>query len=349
MLITQNIIDALKNQDVIVDPAQTILVKKLSQLKLDKKFSLNIRNFLRKRSLGIYIWGDVGRGKTLIVREYLNQLKKKDIKSFHYIDFMNYIHNELNKNSGLSDPLKQVAESIIKRHSLIFIDEFQVEDVADAMIVGSLLKKILESGTKIILTSNSHPHDLYKNGLQRQKFINSIDVCLEKLEIFELDGEIDYRTKNIIELDKNEKKFFSEKDIFELITFNFGSTFNNTNEIIINERKFKCKLSYRNILWIEFNNFFSDSTGTSDYKDISRRFDWIFINNFIVCDDDSADIIRRFISFIDIAYTEKVKVRFFFNDIDIENIYTGTKLDLLWSRCASRLEEMKTYDYLSDD
>ena len=244
MLITQNIIDALKNQDVIVDPAQTILVKKLSQLKLDKKFSLNIRNFFRKRNLGIYIWGDVGRGKTLIVREYLNQLKKKDIKGFHYIDFMNYIHNELNKNSGLSDPLKQVAESIIKRHSLIFIDEFQVEDVADAMIVGSLLKKILESGTKIILTSNSHPHDLYKNGLQRQKFINSIDVCLEKLEIFELDGEIDYRTKNIIELDKNEKKFYSEKDIFALITFNFGSTFNNTNEIIINERKFKCKLSY---------------------------------------------------------------------------------------------------------
>ena len=349
MLITQNIIDALKNQDVIVDPAQTILVKKLSQLKLDKKFSLNIRNFFRKRSLGIYIWGDVGRGKTLIVREYLNQLKKKDIKSFHYIDFMNYIHDELNKNSGLSDPLKQVSESIIKRYSLIFIDEFQVEDVADAMIVGSLLIKILESGTKIILTSNSHPHDLYKDGLQRQKFINSIDVCLEKLEIFELDGEIDYRTKNIIELDKNEKKFYSEKDIFELITFNFGSTFNNTNEIIINERKFKCKLSYRNILWIEFNNFFSDSTGTSDYKDISRRFDWIFINNFIVCDDDSADIIRRFISFIDIAYTEKVKVRFFFNDIDIENMYTGTKLDLLWPRCASRLAEMKTYDYLTDD
>ena len=82
MLITQNIIDALKNQDVIVDSAQTILVKKLSQMKLDKKFSLNIRNFLRKRSLGIYIWGEVGRGKTLIVREYLNQLKKRILKAF---------------------------------------------------------------------------------------------------------------------------------------------------------------------------------------------------------------------------------------------------------------------------
>ena len=69
MLITQNIIDALKNQGVIVDSAQTILVKKLSQLKLDKKFSFTIRNFLRKRSLGIYIWGEVGRGKTLIVKE----------------------------------------------------------------------------------------------------------------------------------------------------------------------------------------------------------------------------------------------------------------------------------------
>ena len=346
MLSIQNIIDALKNQGANPDLSQINLLEKLGTITNKKRNIFNTKN----DNQGLYIWGDVGRGKTLITQSFLCSIEREGIASFHYIDFINFIHNELNKYSGLKNPLKKVSKTINKKNSLIFIDEFQVEDVADAMIIGDLLISLLDSGTKLILTSNVHPDDLYKDGLQRQKFLKSINLLKEKIEIYELDGGIDYRTKNIIELDKKDSRgMFSEEKIIALIKENFGVDDASNNILSINNRKFKCKIILNNLLWIEFNSFFKEATGTKDYKFICDKFDWIFINNFESFDDESIDIIRRFISFIDIAYKEKTKVKFFFNNIDIPSIYTGTKLDILWKRCASRLSEMKNYDYLEDE
>ena len=346
MLDIKNIIDDLKNQEANPDLHQIELLEKLNTI-FNKKNILfnNVKNIQ-----GLYIWGDVGRGKTLVTQSFLQRFRTKDIATFHYIEFMNYIHNQLNKYSGLKNPLKKVSKNISKKNNLIFIDEFQVEDVADAMIVGDLLISLVDSGTKIILTSNVHPDHLYKDGLQRQKFLKSINLLKEKIEIYELEGDIDYRSKNIIELDKKDSKgMFSEEEIVALIKENFGVDGGLNNILTINNRKFRCKMVLNNLLWIEFNSFFKEATGAKDYKFICDKFDWIFINNFESFDDDSIDIIRRFISFIDIAYKEKTKVKFFFNDTDISTIYSGTKLDILWKRCSSRLSEMKNYDYLEDN
>ena len=346
MLGIQNIIDALKNQGTNPDLFQINLLEKLSAISQRKRSLFNIKN----NNQGLYIWGDVGRGKTLITQSFLKSIKRKDIAIFHYIDFINFIHKELNEYSGLKNPLKKVSKNISKKNNLIFIDEFQVEDVADAMIIGDLLSSLIDSGTNIILTSNVHPDDLYKDGLQRQKFLKSINLLKEKIEIYKLDGDIDYRTRNIIDLDKSDgEDIFSEERIAALIkeNFNVDEVLNNT--LTINKRKFRCKIAINNLLWIEFNSFFKEATGTKDYKFICDKFDWIFINSFESYDDDSIDVIRRFISFIDIAYKEKTKVKFFFNDLDIEKIYCGTKLDILWQRCLSRLVEMKNYNYLKND
>ena len=133
---TKNIIDALKNQGIKADSAQLSLIEALSKIKTNKNFTNAIWRFTRDENLGIYIWGDVGRGKTLIVNEFVNQLQDTRVKSFHYIDFMSFVHDELNSSSGKKDPLKNVSNKIAYKCNLIFIDEFQVEDVADAMIVG---------------------------------------------------------------------------------------------------------------------------------------------------------------------------------------------------------------------
>jgi len=346
MLSIQNIIDVLKNQGANPDLPQINLLEKLSAITNKKRSFFNTKD----DNQGLYIWGDVGRGKTLITQSFLRSIEREDIASFHYIDFINFIHNELNKHSGLKNPLKKVSKNISKKNNLIFIDEFQVEDVADAMIIGDLLISLIDSGTKIILTSNVHPDGLYKDGLQRQKFLKSINILKEKIEIYELDGGIDYRTKNIIKLDKKDSKVvFSEKKITKIIKENFGVDEVLNDTLTINNRKFSCKIALNNLLWIEFNTFFKEATGAKDYKFICDKFDWIFINSFESFGDDSIDIIRRFISFIDIAYKEKAKVKFFFNDADIAKIYSGTKLDFLWKRCASRLYEMKNYDYLEDE
>jgi cell division protein ZapE len=263
---------------------------------------------------------------------------------------MSYIHDQLNKNSGVKNPLSKISKTLTKDTSIIFIDEFQVEDVADAMIIGDLLKLISGHGTKIILTSNAHPNDLYLDGLQRQKFLGSLKIFLKNVNIHKLDGDIDYRTRNIIKFDEHDSnKIISDVEISNFIIDNFGLDQQKSDQISINDRKFTCKLVSNNILWIEFNDFFRKATGSKDYTYISNKFDWVFISNFKKNNDDSIDVIRRFISFIDITYTNRTKIKFFFNDIDIENIYTGSKIENLWVRCKSRLSEMRTQKYLTNN
>ena len=344
MSITQNIIDELKNQGAEPDLNQIKLINALSDIKFFKKFSLN--RFFLKKSFGIYIWGDVGRGKTLISKTYLKLKGRNDSKSFHYIELMDFIHQELVLNSGHKNPLKKVATKLTKNTSIIFIDEFQIEDVADAMIIGDLLQMVIENNTKLMITSNSHPKKLYKEGLQREKFIKSFDKVLTKIKIFNLEGEIDYRTRNIIEFE-DYKKFnvIDDNQIFKFIKKNFSVENLKSNKIKINGREFSCKHVSKNILWIEFNKFFKEPTHSKDYKYISIKFDWIFISNFISTDDEQIDIIRRFISFIDIAYANKTKIKFFFNNFDKNKIYLGNKINNLWLRCNSRLVEMQNKEY----
>ena len=344
---SQNIIDKLKNQGLEPNLNQIKLISVLNRVDLKKRKIFKINRLKEDALDGISIWGNVGRGKTLITKEYLSLNHDLRIKDFHYIDFMNFVHDELNNNSGSKNPLKLVTKSLCKSYDLLFIDEFQVEDVADAMIIGDLLNKIVDKGIKIILTSNAHPNDLYKDGLQRQKFIKSMNIFSDKIKIFKLEGDVDYRTKNLIELNKKDTgSSYSEKEIFNVIKNNFGIDFIKNEIIEINNRKFKCKIALKNLLWIEFNSFFQQPLGTSDYKFISQQFDWVFISKFNICNDEKIDLVRRFISFIDIAYVEKVKVKFFFNKVKEKDIYSGDRLEILWRRCQSRLMEMQTFEYL---
>ena len=340
----QNIIDKLKNQGLKPNINQIEFISKLNDIKIKKRKIFEPNN----SNSGIYVWGDVGRGKTLITKEFLNTKSREKIKDFHYIDFMNFVHLKLNNLSGSKNPLKMLSKSLNKDYDLIFIDEFQVEDVADAMIIGDLLNKIIDGGMKLILTSNAHPNDLYKDGLQRQKFIKSMDILKEKILVYKLEGDLDYRTKNFIEVDDNIKSAYSEEEIDKLIKDNYGSEPINTNYIEIKNRKFECKLAMKNLLWVEYQSFFKQPLGSSDYKYISKNYDWIFINKFSICNDENIDTVRRFISFIDVAYADKTKIKFFFN-IKEQDIYTGNKLDILWKRCHSRLIEMQSFKYLSKD
>ena len=345
---TQNIIDKLKNQGLEPNLNQIKLISNLNRINLKKRNIFKIIRLKDDALNGIYIWGDVGRGKTLITKEYLSFNDHLRIKDFHYIDFMNFVHAELNNNSGSKNPLKLVTKSLLSTYELLFIDEFQVEDVADAMIVGDLLNKIVDRGMKVILTSNAHPNDLYQNGLQRQKFIKSMSIFADKIKIFKLEGDVDYRTKNLIELNKKYTgSGYSEEEILNVISDNFGLDFIKNENIEINNRKFKCKLALKNLLWIEFNSFFQQPLGSTDYKFISENFDWVFISNFDSCNDEKIDLVRRFISFIDIVYVEKAKVKFFFNKVKEKDLYSGDRLEILWRRCQSRLIEMQTFEYLN--
>ena len=344
----KNILDNLKKQGIEIDLTQSRLLKAmLDTISIDKSLTTNRlkNNKLTKKSF--YVWGDVGRGKTLITRSFLDTIKEEKA-IFHYIDFMQAIQNELYSLSGKKNPLDNIAKSLSKKYKIIFIDEFQVEDVADAMIVGKLLDNLNHLGVVIYLTSNAHPNDLYKNGLQRKKFIDDMANIVRSFNIYELSGGMDYRARNIVNEDKDKsKQIYTDKGIKLVIEKNFFNKDYNKKRFTINSREFSCKAYSKDFIWLSFNTFFSEPNGPDDYIELSKNMEWIFLNDFKTCDDESADIIRRFISFIDICYRDKTKIKFFFDKCQYQNLYTGEKLEVLWNRCYSRLSEMQAPEYLS--
>ncbi len=343
----KNISDNLEKKGIDINPAQFNLLKKMIEhIEIDKSSAYKLkRNIITKNNF--YVWGDVGRGKTLITRTFLDLLDEKKA-IFHYIDFMQNIQNELYALSGQQNPLETVAKSLSKKYRIIFIDEFQVEDVADAMIIGKLLDYLNRLNINIYLTSNAHPDNLYKNGLQRKKFINDMSIILDSFNIYELDGDIDYRTRNILDEDKDRSEhLYTDANIKKIIEKNFYNKDYNKKYFKLNSRKFSCKAYSKDFIWLSFSTFFNEPNGSDDYIKISKNMEWIFLNDFKICNDESADIIRRFISFIDICYRDKTKIKFFFDNCTDQTLYTGEKLEILWDRCRSRLSEMQTASYLA--
>ena len=342
----EKIIKVFKDQGIEVNSKQSDLLKEIF-----KKFSSE-RSYIDKlqnnktEKRSFYIWGNVGRGKTLITTAFFNTLKEPK-KSFHYIDFMQYVHNELSNLSNKRNPLDLLTKSLAKKYKVIYIDEFQVEDITDAMIIGNLLNQLIKSDITLYLTSNAHPEDLYKNGLQRENFIKNMRVLAKSLNIYMLEGATDYRTKKIIDIKQKEtSKIYNDDDIISIIEDNFKNTVISKDKFTVNSKDFSCNALSNQFLWISFDIFFKEANGSKDYIEISRKNEWIFISDFMSCDDHSADMIRRFISFIDICYRDKTKVKFFLKNYKFKDLYVGDKLEFLWNRCCSRLNEMQNEDYL---
>jgi cell division protein ZapE len=296
-----------------------------------KPFSLSKKNL--KKS--IYIWGGVGRGKTMLVNKFLDERHEYFIR-YHYIEFIHEIHDLLNSFSGKSNPMNLVLKKYQKTKKFLFVDEFQVEDVTDAMILRDFIIRGLEAGILFILTSNSHPKNLYLDGLQRNKFKDAINKILESFNIIELKGSKDYRNQissNSESIDRDVLTFIRK----ELNLDTFGEKF-----LSIGSRKFPVTLSNKKYLWLSFNDFFNLPVSSHDFKLIVKKYDLIIINSFDKCDDTKKDIIRRFITFIDLAYKEKVKIKFFM-DFDLDYLYSGNELASIWQRCKSRINEFLSY------
>ncbi len=349
MLSNKNIIDALKNQGIDPDIAQKEFINiAVSKQPKKESFFYKIFPLFKKNNLnnGIYLWGEVGRGKTLILRTLFKSIKMKK-KEFHYIDFMNLIHSKLDEYKGRMNPLDSIATFLKLNYEVIFIDEFQVEDVADAMILSNILKLIIKKNIYLYLSSNAQPDDLYKNGLQRKKFIEVMRFMQTKLLIYKLEGQNDYRLKNIFKNNHIDSIPDSSIIISQLIRQNFNKDRKPNKNLFINSRKFICSDHGEDFIWLSFIEFFSQPTAANDFIKICTEFKWVFINDFNLVDDSRLDIVRRFISFIDIAYVNNIKIKFFFEKITPQHIYNGEKLDLLWGRCASRLQEMQTDTYIN--
>ena len=339
------VIEKLSAQGIVLDIEQTAFLAKfieLNSIYKPKTF------FFNNKSIGnIYLWGPVGRGKTMLLQAILDCYFSNSAQ-FHFIEFMQLVHHKLTDFSGTSDPLIKVVKHISNDHKIIFIDEFQIEDIADAMIIGTLIEALSNIGIRLLISSNSHPDNLYKDGLQRTKFLKTIDFINKNFFIHNLSGSEDYRLREIAKFDSSADDRNGDESVKDFLLQTFNKDITNQTEFFINTRKFNCLGHSDKVLWISFNNFFSSPCASKDFIEIVKKFEWIFINNFHICSDDHIDKIRRFISFIDIAYQEKQKLKLFYDPNSINNLYCGDQLENLWVRTESRLNQMATKKYLQN-
>ncbi|MFZ8864310.1 MAG: cell division protein ZapE [Rickettsiales bacterium] len=337
----------VKTKEISLNENQLILIKKLDCLLTH--LNKNEHRLFKKKYLnsGVYIYGDVGRGKSLIMDLFFAQSKCKK-KRIHFHEMMQDIHHNLHvirkHQIKINNPLKEIAKNYAKKYALLCFDEFQVTDVADAMILEQLFKYFFKYNIVIITTSNRHPAELYKGGLQREKYLEFVDYLTKKLEIFKLKGQTDYRTAKISALEQtyfypinpiNQKKI---QHIFSLLTAHSECAEHNFEHL---GRKITIEQAASATAIIDFNKFCKEAYSVSDYHLICANFSTIFFVNIPEIKDRNEA--RRFMNFIDILYDKKINV-LFLAETAIAKIYQGKDGSFEFQRCISRITEMLSYN-----
>ena len=333
------VLENLASQGIKPDQSQQLFLETF--LEFDSQYKPPSLFRKNSNSGSIYLWGPVGRGKTLLLKA-IGDCYFEDSGTFHFIQFMQLIHSRLSDIGGIKDPLPQVAKDLSTKYKMLLIDEFQIEDISDAMIVGLVIKGLIKNGVRVMLSSNAPPEDLYKEGLQRNKFLPTIKLIQSHFSIFHLKGAEDYRLREISLFNS------PNKDIEGLLHRTFDEEWSLSHSFIVNNREFSCKGRSNKFLWLSFKDFFSKPCSSKDFIEISKTYEWIFLSDFHYCNDEHLDVMRRFISFIDITYQERQKMKLFSEALLLQNLYEGTQLKFLWERSASRLHEISSKKYLED-
>ena len=340
-MISKSILDEFQKKDIKLDAKQVEFLNLVEvSIKQDKK----ILSFLRPHKIpSIYLYGGVGIGKTILLKSIASKLYQ-EFEFIHFTNFMNSLKKKLDQLDGQKNPLDKVIEEFKDQKKLIFIDEFQVEDVADAMIIAEVIPKLFLNEIPLFISSNSSVDELYQNGLQREKLIKSLQFIKNNFLYHHLDSTKDYRKTNSSLLNMGSS---NEGEIIKLIESYFGERIKLNNELILNNRKFPVKGFTSECLWIDLENFFSSPVATQDFNLLCRDFNWIFLSNISKFNDESMDLVRRLIAFIDIAYIANTKIKFFYPSAVLPYIYNGMALSNLWERTASRLIEMSSQEYIT--
>ena len=329
------------------DQAQYDLLKRLDVLSETlKKRSRSW--FFKKKVKGLYVRGEVGRGKTQLMDIFYETLEVEKKKRIHFHRFMKLLHEDLDKNSGQKDPLKKVAKDISDHTEVLCFDEFFVEDIGDAMLLGRLMNALFENQVTLIATSNTHPDNLYLEGLHRSRFLSAIDSIKSNCEIYELNSSQDYRLRTLeqLEIFLIGKEDGGKKELNE----NFAELTNNDYEEnkhieILGRKIFTIRLA-KGSVWISFQDLCEGPRSSKDYIEICTEFHTLFVSNIPLMGQENDDSARRFIALVDECYERNVNL-ILAMEVDLEKIYSGNRLKEPFKRTISRLEEMRSRDYLS--
>jgi cell division protein ZapE len=298
---------------------------------------------------GLYLWGGVGRGKTLLMDLFFACLRSRAIaaerKHFHH--FMRDVHGELGTIARRQTPLDLVAKRLAGRIRVICLDEFHVGDIADAMLLGGLFEALFRRGVTLVSTSNVRPEDLYQDGLQRQRFLPAIDLLLAHVEVLHLDGGVDYRLRQLEQaptyLDANLPGTTHDlrQRFAALATAAAGPV-----TLCVEGRALRALDAAPGTVWFDFRELCEGPRSQNDYIELARLYNTVFISNIPVFEPADDDAARRFVMLIDEFYDRRVKI-VVSAAAPPAALYRGERLRFPFERASSRLIEMQTQQYLA--
>jgi cell division protein ZapE len=335
-----------------------------------------IKNLFTKNEpiQGIYFHGRVGRGKTMLMDLFYQQLNLTRKRRIHFHHFMESVHQLLNDFSGKDNPLALIAKTWSEEVDVLCFDEFFVNDIADAMLLAGLLEAMLSKGIILVATSNCSPDQLYKNGLQRARFLPTIDIIHQYCQVISIDGPKDHRMLDTNIATLNYRDFYiSTETESNFLTHHFAalakSNIRYNDSIIIHSRAVKFLACTADIIWFDFMALCSTPRSQRDYIKLADNYDTVLISNvpqfngalipavFSGVEDGYQrsgvlmgqlrgldDEARRFIALVDEFYDRGVRL-IIAAEVDIAELYQGTQLNFEFARCRSRLFEMQRLSY----
>lgn len=355
----------LQRNDFRHDPAQEAAVQHLQHLhdqlvsawKAEQQQSL-FGNFFKRFSgdssrelvRGLYFWGGVGRGKTYLMDNFFESLPFEQKLRAHFHRFMRRVHAELKKLDGKKNPLKLVADTIAAEARVICFDEFFVSDITDAMILGTLMEELFARGVTLVATSNIVPDGLYKDGLQRARFLPAIDLLNKHTLVVNVDGGVDYRLRALEQAELYHHPLDEAADESLMCSFKSliqaGAEVRERLEVEVEGRMIQSRFISEGIIWFDFVDLCDGPRSQNDYIELAREYHTVILSNIPGLGRAKDDQARRFVNLVDEFYDRQVKL-VISAELPLAELYSTGKLDFEFQRTVSRLLEMQSHEYLT--
>ena len=299
---------------------------------------------------GLYFWGGVGRGKTYLMDAFYDALPFERKMRVHFHRFMQRVHKELAKLEGEKNPLNLIADQLAAEAKVICFDEFFVSDITDAMILGGLFEQLFGRGVTLVATSNIVPDGLYKDGLQRSRFLPAIALVKQHTEVVNVDGGIDYRLRALEQAELYHYPLDDGAD--KSLDRSFTSLNPDAEHIQRNEpldiegRPVIARCVSDDVAWFDFKELCDGPRSQNDYIELAREFHAVLVSDVPQMGTSKDDQARRFINLVDEFYDRNVKLAVS-AAMPLNLLYSGGALDFEFERTQSRLLEMQSHEYLA--
>ena len=340
-----------------IDPAQSVVVDYLQGIYfalqrqaahrpglMDRLFSRNKENIK-----GIYLWGGVGRGKTYLVDTFYQALDFLPKRRVHFHHFMRDIHEQLKNLPKSPNPMPIIARRLADEVRVLVLDEFFVDDIADAMLLVGLLPALFANGVVLITTSNIEPDELYKNGLQRLHFLKAIEAIKSNTHVVELAAGDDFRLQ-LLERGGTYHQVASDEEADQILQRQFDQLVPRHERLHtpleINHRIIDVRGHSLDMAWFDFQAICETPRSPSDYVEIARDYHTVFIGTVPVMGEGKEDVAKRFMHLIDALYDHSVKL-IVTAEAPPDELYHGRRIKEAFARTVSRLHEMGSKAYLS--